>query len=45
MIDIHCHKHPGIDDGPEGLDQSIEMARLAIANGITEVVVTPHSHD
>jgi protein-tyrosine phosphatase len=44
MIDIHCHMLPGIDDGPEGLDESIEMARLAVANGITEAVVTPHIH-
>ena len=44
MIDIHCHMLPGIDDGPEGVDESIEMARLAVANGITEVVVTPHIH-
>jgi protein-tyrosine phosphatase len=44
MIDIHCHMLPGIDDGPEGLDESIEMATLAVANGITEAVVTPHIH-
>jgi len=44
MIDIHCHMLPGIDDGPEALDESIEMARLAVANGITEAVVTPHIH-
>ena len=44
MIDIHCHMLPGIDDGPERLEESIEMARLAVANGISEVVVTPHIH-
>ena len=44
MIDIHCHLLPGIDDGPERLDESLEMARLAVANGITEAVVTPHIH-
>jgi len=44
MIDIHCHMLPGIDDGPEGVEESIEMARIAVANGITEVVVTPHIH-
>ena len=44
MIDIHCHMLPGIDDGPEGLDVSLAMARLAVANGITETVVTPHIH-
>ena len=44
MIDIHCHMLPGIDDGPESLDESLEMARIAVANGITESVVTPHIH-
>jgi protein-tyrosine phosphatase len=44
MIDIHCHMLPGIDDGPANLDESLEMARLAVANGITETVVTPHIH-
>ena len=44
MIDIHCHLLPGIDDGPEELDESLAMARLAVANGITEAIVTPHIH-
>jgi len=44
MIDIHCHMLPGIDDGPESLDESLQMARLALANGITETIVTPHIH-
>jgi protein-tyrosine phosphatase len=44
MIDIHCHMLPGVDDGPESLDESLEMARLALGNGITETIVTPHIH-
>jgi len=44
MIDIHCHMLPGIDDGPESLNESLEMARLAVANGITESILTPHIH-
>ena len=44
MIDIHCHLLPGIDDGPETLDEALDMARLAVANGITEAVATPHIH-
>jgi len=42
MIDLHCHILPGIDDGPETLDESIEMCRIAAADGITTVVATPH---
>jgi len=45
MIDVHCHILPGIDDGPESMDVSIEMAETAIADGITHVVATPHSSD
>ncbi|RZB30511.1 MAG: protein-tyrosine phosphatase [Desulfobacteraceae bacterium Eth-SRB1] len=42
MIDLHCHILPGIDDGPELLDESIEMCRIAVNDGISKVVCTPH---
>ena len=42
MIDIHCHMLPGVDDGPKSLDDALEMARLAVRNGITHAVITPH---
>lgn len=42
MIDIHCHILPGIDDGAPDLRTSIEMARLAYADGIRHVIATPH---
>ena len=35
MIDIHSHILPGIDDGPGDLEEALEMARLAVADGIT----------
>jgi protein-tyrosine phosphatase len=44
VIDLHCHLLPGIDDGPETLEEALEMARIAVANGITEAHVTPHLH-
>src|SRR5512147_2531605 len=44
MIDLHCHLVPGIDDGPETLEESLEMARLAVAAGITAARTTPHIH-
>src|SRR2546429_8871120 len=43
MIDIHCHILPGIDDGPEGMEEALAMAESAISDGITHVVATPHS--
>ena len=43
MYDIHCHILPGIDDGPERLEQALAMARIAFADGIQTVVATPHA--
>jgi len=42
VIDIHCHLLPGIDDGAQTLETSIEMARIAVADGITTIYCTPH---
>jgi protein-tyrosine phosphatase len=42
MIDIHCHILPGIDDGARTLEDSIEMAKAAVAQGIHTIVATPH---
>lgn len=45
MIDLHCHMLPGIDDGSEHMDMSLEMARMAVEDGITHTLVTPHLHE
>ena len=42
MIDLHCHLLPGVDDGAADLDVSLEMARIAVADGIGTVACTPH---
>jgi len=42
MIDIHSHILPGIDDGAGDLEEALEMARLAVADGIRVMVATPH---
>ena len=42
MIDLHCHMLPGIDDGAGDLAVSLQMARAAVAQGITVVACTPH---
>lgn len=44
MIDIHSHILPGIDDGAQTLEESLEMLRLAAASGTTDIVATPHSN-
>ena len=45
MIDIHCHILAGVDDGPDRLEISQQMAEVAIAEGVTHVVATPHAND
>lgn len=42
MIDLHCHILPGIDDGAPDLAASLEMARIAIDDGIEITACTPH---
>ena len=44
MVDIHCHILPGLDDGADTLETSIQMAEMAIADGVTHVVGTPHAN-
>ena len=45
MIDIHSHILPGLDDGSKSWDMTLEMCRLAIKDGITHIVATPHAND
>jgi protein-tyrosine phosphatase len=44
MVDIHCHILPGMDDGADTMETSVEMAEMAIAEGVTHVVATPHAN-
>lgn len=44
MIDIHSHILRGLDDGPESLDESVAMLRIAAEAGTTDIVATPHSN-
>ena len=44
MIDLHCHFLPGVDDGPNTLDEALDLARAAVADGITHSVLTSHVH-
>lgn len=42
MLDLHCHLLPAIDDGAVDLDMAIDMARMAVADGIRTVACSPH---
>lgn len=42
MIDIHTHILPMIDDGPTLMQESLEMCRIAVNDGIKKIIATPH---
>jgi protein-tyrosine phosphatase len=42
FVDIHSHILPGVDDGARDLEDSIDIARNALADGISVMVATPH---
>jgi len=43
--ELHFHLLPEVDDGPVDLDDAVELARLAVADGTSVVTVTPHVRD
>jgi protein-tyrosine phosphatase len=45
MIDLHTHILPGVDDGVKTVDDAVEFARVAAADGVRTVVATPHYRD
>src|SRR5947209_14134631 len=45
MIDIHLHILPGVDDGPETLEEALALAQALVEEGIHSAVATPHYND
>jgi protein-tyrosine phosphatase len=45
MIDIHLHILPGVDDGPETIQEALALARALVQEGIHTAIATPHSND
>ncbi|MDN6900645.1 CpsB/CapC family capsule biosynthesis tyrosine phosphatase [Oenococcus sicerae] len=43
LVDIHSHILPGLDDGANSLNASLELAREAVSDGIKAIVATPHT--
>lgn len=41
--ELHFHLLPGVDDGPQSMEESLELARLALADGTRTITVTPHA--
>jgi len=42
LVDIHCHLIPGIDDGAKSSEEALAMARIAVDDGISTIIATPH---
>lgn len=42
MIDIHSHILPNVDDGVQNINDAIEMLRIAVNDGVSTQVITPH---
>ncbi|MRX73007.1 tyrosine protein phosphatase [Bacillus lacus] len=42
MIDIHSHILPKLDDGAQTMEDSLTMAKAAVAEGISSIIATPH---
>jgi protein-tyrosine phosphatase len=42
VIDLHSHILPGVDDGAPDLETALEMARMAVDDGVVVMACTPH---
>ena len=45
MIDTHLHILPGVDDGPETIQEALALARALVQEGIHSAIVTPHYNE
>jgi protein-tyrosine phosphatase len=45
FIDIHSHLLPGLDDGSNSMEQTINMLKIAYEEGIRAIIATPHCKD
>lgn len=44
MFEIHYHLLFGVDDGPETIEASLELAEASVDEGVTHLVCTPHAN-
>ncbi len=42
IIDMHCHILPGLDDGAETMEETLETLRAAESQNVKAMIVTPH---
>ncbi|WP_425392716.1 tyrosine-protein phosphatase [Ekhidna sp.] len=43
-VDIHSHLIPGIDDGAQSLEQSLDLTKKLSSLGVKKIITTPHIH-
>jgi len=43
-VDLHSHLIPGIDDGAESFEDSLQLLKAFVALGYKKVITTPHIH-
>lgn len=43
LIDIHSHVLPGVDDGSDSFEMSMQMLKCAAYDGISGMILTPHN--
>jgi protein-tyrosine phosphatase len=42
VIDLHSHILPGVDDGSRTVEQSVDVLKHLVVDGVTGVCLTPH---
>lgn len=45
FYDLHNHTLPGVDDGARDMEMAVRMAAMAVEDGISTVLLTPHNRD
>lgn len=42
LTEYHCHILPGIDDGSDSVETSLQMVEMMKAQGVERICATPH---
>lgn len=42
LVDLHCHVHPGVDDGPPDEAECVALLRALAAAGVSRLAATSH---
>jgi len=45
LIDLHCHLLPAVDDGAKDIYNAMSLAKVAVEQGISHLLLTPHHLD